>query len=331
MRRGGLAGAFGQSGYRAMITDSLPPPSSIRIVVVGAGAMGGYFASRIAESGPSVLLIDVDENRVSAVARLGLRIEDDTGDRWVAVGAALAAQVSEKFDLIIVFTKGMHTNSAIESVRHLVGERTWFLTLQNGLGNPEAIQAAYPRNRVAMGVTDVPADLIDHTHIRSHGKGSVRLWALDGESAPAIEQISALLERAGVPCVADPEIGAAVWEKATFNAALNAVAALTRKPVDGLDNSEGRALIGAIVAEAAATAAATGLAVDPARILAKIDFALAHHRGHEPSMLQDIMAGRRTEIETINGAIVAAAAARGVATPVNWTVAHLIRIAQRQS
>ena len=298
------------------------------LAVVGAGAMGGYFAGRIAENGGAVVLVDVDGDRLAAIARDGLRVEDDAGDRRVPVAVARAADLAEPVDLVVVFTKGMHTRAAVESVRHIVADHTWFLTLQNGLGKPELIASLFPRNPVALGVTDVPSDLAGPAHVRSHGTGSVRLWSADGAPSAGLEQIRSLLDGAGIACVADPEIRTAVWEKASFNAALNPLAALTRLPVGGLDNDDGRALIGEVVAEAVAAAAASGVAVDQARILSKIDHALAHHRTHEPSMLQDLRAGRQTEIETINGAVVRTAEAHGTPAPVNRAIARLIRLAQ---
>jgi 2-dehydropantoate 2-reductase len=302
--------------------------SELRVAVVGAGAMGGYFAGRIAERGGSVVLVDVDETRLAAISRDGLRIEDDEGDRRVPVAAAKASDLSDPVDLVIVFTKGMHTHAAAGSVRHIVTEQTWFLTLQNGLGNPELIAELFPSNPVALGVTDVPSDLAGPAHVRSHGTGSVRLWSADGEASAGLEQIRSLLDGAGIASTADPAIKTAVWEKASFNAALNPLTALTRLPVGGLDNEDGRAVIREIVAEAVAVAEASGVEVDQARILSKIDYALANHRSHEPSMLQDLRAGRQTEIETINGAIVRTAEAHGVAAPVNRAIARLIRLAQ---
>ena len=308
--------------------STLPKAERIKIAVVGAGAMGGYFAGRMAERGIPVTLIDVDEERVAAIAGSGLRLEDEDGDRRIPITASTARQLSEPFDLIIIFTKSMHTAPAAESVRHLVSDGTWFLTLQNGLGNPEKIQSIYPGNLVFMGITDVPADLIAHAHVRSHGKGTVNIWTLDGRPSDAIGQVRALLERAGIATKADPNIRIAVWEKVSFNAVMNPLSSLTNKPVGGLENPAGRALIRAIVDEAVATAHAAGVAVDRDHIFERIENALAHHKDHEPSMLQDMRAGRRTEIDAINGALVSIGEAHGVSVPVNRTLVNLIRIAQ---
>ena len=85
--------------------------------------MGGYFAGRMAERGIPVTLIDVDEERVGAIASRGLRIEDEYGDRRIPIAASTARRLSEPVDLIIIFTKSMHTASAAESVRHLVSKQ----------------------------------------------------------------------------------------------------------------------------------------------------------------------------------------------------------------
>ena len=255
-------------------SGTYPAGAALKVAVVGAGAMGGYFAGRIAEHGNAVVLVDVDEGRLAAIARDGLRIEDDAGDRRVAMPTGRAADLSDPVDLVIVFTKGMHTPAAAESVRHIVAGQTWFLTLQNGIGNPEQIAALFPNNPIAMGVTDVPADLIGPAHVRSHGAGSVRLWSMDGSQSDMLERVRSLLEATGIPSYLEPQIRGAVWEKASFNAALNGLSALCRVPVGGLDNADGRALITAIVDEAVAVATATGIGVDRARILSKIDDAL---------------------------------------------------------
>ncbi len=302
--------------------------AGLKVAVVGAGAMGGYFAGLIAERGGAVVLVDVDAARLDAIAAQGLRIEDDKGDRTITMSIARAEELVDPVDLVIIFTKGMHTGPAADSVRHVVAADTWFLTLQNGLGNPEQIAALYPGNSIAVGVTDVPVDLAGPSHVRSHGAGSVRLWSLDGDPSDMLERIRSLLDAAGLSCTADPQIRIAVWEKASFNAALNALTALARAPVGGLDNADGRALIGTIVDEALAVATAAGIKLDRAQILGKIDNALVHHAGHEPSMLQDVRAGRSTEIETINGAIVRIGEAHGIPTPVNSTVTRLVRLAQ---
>jgi 2-dehydropantoate 2-reductase len=299
------------------------------IAVLGAGALGSYIGGRLAEQGAPVVLIGRDAARLAAIARDGIRIEDDRGDRRVRVRAARATELGEPVGLIIVLTKAIDTAAAIESMRHLIGPDTWAVTLQNGIGNGETIAAVVPPARVAIGMTDIPAGLQGPAHVRSPGRGTIRLWSMDGADSAALRAIETLLAGAGFNCAATQKIATDIWEKVAFNGALNALGAITRRANGELDNPDGRAIAHAVVDEAVAAVTALGVTVDHARILAKIDGALTQHRAHKGSMLQDVLAGRPTEIEFINGAIVRAAERAGLAAPVNQTLVRLMHLIER--
>jgi 2-dehydropantoate 2-reductase len=297
-----------------------------RIVIVGAGAMGCLFAARLAMAGFQVALVDVDAARLEALRRDGITLVDDAGEHVVAVEADLAARIRPPADLVLLFTKAVHSRAAIRSVAHLAGAATVALTLQNGLGNAEAIAEIFPPERVLLGVTDFPGDLTGATRIVSHGRGHVLLGGLTPAAHQAAEPVAASLGRAGLAAQVDADVQVAVWEKVAFNAALNAMSAVTGLPVGGLDNAAGRRLAGAVAEEVAAVAAALGLHLDRGRMAGRIDRALRLHRDHAPSMLQDRRAGRATEIEAINGAVVRRGLDKGVATPVTAALAELVRL-----
>ncbi len=298
----------------------------MRIAIVGAGAMGGLFGGRLAASGQDVTLVDVAKAHLAAIAADGLLLETDDGAARIPVRPSLAADVSGLCDLMLVFTKGTHTAAAMASVMHLLGPDTRVLTVQNGLGNAELIAAAAPGVRVLMGMTSWPADLAGPGHVTSHGHGEVRIWTMDGGSDPALPAIVAAMNAAGLNCVADPAVEVAIWEKVAFNAAMNSVSAVTRLSVGPMaDSPEARALVAAVLEEVLAVANARGLAVDAARVHGAVAAAFVSHRSHKASMLQDVLAGRRTEIEQINGAVVALGQALGVATPVTRVLCDLVR------
>ncbi|MBI3514415.1 MAG: 2-dehydropantoate 2-reductase [Proteobacteria bacterium] len=294
--------------------------------ILGAGALGSYIGGRLAESGSAVVLIARDAARLAQIARDGLRIEDDRGDRMVRVRAATAAALREPVGLFIVLTKAMHTAAAIASVKHLIGPETWAVSLQNGIGNGEALATVMPPARVGIGTTNVPANLLGPAHVRSAGHGSLRFWSIDGADAPALRTLERLLAGAGFDAAATKDIAVDIWEKVAFNGALNALGAITRQANGGLDNPDGRAIAEAAATEAVAAATALGVRVDAARIRTRIDGALTQHRAHKGSMLQDVLAGRPTEIDFINGAIVRAAEQAGLAAPVNRTLVQLVRL-----
>ncbi|MDE2564130.1 MAG: 2-dehydropantoate 2-reductase [Sphingomonadales bacterium] len=299
------------------------------VTIVGAGAMGCLFGARLAEAGAEVTLVDVDAGRVAVLAKDGVLLHDDAGERRVALNAALAADAGPA-DLVLFFTKGMHTTAAARSVAHLAQGGAVALTLQNGLGNAEAIAEVFAPERVLMGVTDVPGDLEPPNHVSSHGSGKVVIGGLVPEAQAHAEAAGALLDKAGWQVVVDPQVQVAVWEKAGFNAALNAISTILRVPVGGMDNAPCRRVASAVLDEVCAAAKARGLELDRERLDSRVDFGLANHKAHKPSMLQDRLAGRPTEVETINGAIVRLAAEVGVATPVTQALADLVRAGEVQ-
>jgi 2-dehydropantoate 2-reductase len=299
------------------------------VTIVGAGAMGSLFAARLAEAGAVVSVVDVDRDRLAAINRDGITLHDDMGERTVPVQAVLAADAAGPVDLLIMFTKGMHSESATASVAHLASASTYALTLQNGLGNAEILAATFGSAQTLVGVTDFPADLQGPTRVSSHGAGHVWLGAFASGSVASVDGAVALLNEAGLNAVADAAVQVSIWEKVAFNAALNSLAMITGLTVGGMDMPAGRRVATAVVGEVVATAAALGLVLDQDAISAKIDFALANHRGHKASMLQDFLARRPTEIETINGAVVRIADAHGVATPVTATLANIVRLMEK--
>lgn len=298
------------------------------VTIVGAGAMGCLFAARLARSGADVTLIDVDAARLAVLNRDGIELNDDAGSHTIAVRAVTADAASGAADLILLLTKGMHSAAAIRSVAHLRGPGTVVLTLQNGLGNAEAIAEVFPEAAILIGMTDFPADFTPPNHVASHGHGHIHIGGFVATANAHAAAVAALLNHAGLNCAVDPHILVPVWEKVAFNAALNPLSTITGLPVGGLNTVEGRRIAAAVIGEVVATASAHGVLLDRARIDAKVDWALANHAAHQPSMLQDRLAGRPTEIETINGAVVRAAQAKGVPTQAIAMLADLVRMGE---
>lgn len=296
-----------------------------RITIVGAGAMGCLFAARLAKMGRTVTLIDTDPARLAALSAQGVTLHDDAGSHNAPVQACLAADAGET-DLVMLFTKGMHSAAAIASVKHLAKPGVLALTLQNGLGNAERIAEHFDADAVLIGATDFPADLTGPTNVSSHGQGNIWLGAYAGAGQDALQSVAELFNEADLRAVVDPNVLVSIWEKVAFNAALNSLAAITGLRVGGMDMPAGRRIAAAVVSETVAVAHASGVMVDAAAISKKVDFALTHHRPHKASMLQDREAGRATEIESINGAVERAAQLVGLQTPVTSALADIIRL-----
>ncbi|MCW3848591.1 2-dehydropantoate 2-reductase [Sphingomonas sp. LB-2] len=296
------------------------------VAMIGAGAMGCLFAARLAEAGAEVTVIDVDGARLEAIAANGIALTDDGGSRTVAVKAARAEDFDGPADLVILFTKGMHSAAALASVTHLRRFNPVALTLQNGIGNAELLAGAFGADRVLMGTALIPADLTGPSAVETHGFASLQMGAFRDSGGDDVARVADLLARARFAVHPHPRIAVAVWEKLAFNAALNAVGMICEVPNAGIDNVSGRRIATAVVDETAMVAAAKGLAIDRDGVVAQVDAALREHGGHKASMLQDREGGRRSEIETINGAISAEGRRASVPTPVCDTLSDLVRI-----
>lgn len=144
-----------------------------------------------------------------------------------------------------------------------------------------------------------------------------------------VAKVVQALNDAGLACTADPAVWTAIWEKVAFNAALNSICAVSQSTVDQLGAlDDGRELAFAVVDEVLSVALAEEVAVNPDACKVRVADAIARHVGHKPSMLQDVLAGRKTEIEAINGAVVAAADRRGIPVPCTRTLLRLVRLVE---
>ena len=303
-----------------------------RVAVLGAGAMGSFVGGGLCLGGAAVTLLDVDAAHIEAVNGAGLRMTTDGGEQVVHPAAMRPEQLRDHPDLVVVLTKQPHTRAALAAMRDALAGGCWVLTLQNGLGNQEIIEEVVPRERILLGVTTYPADLLGPGHVGSHGEGEIRLMTADGVDRPIAAAIAGLLTAGGQRTVVDPELAVAIWSKVAFNCAMNSICAVTGCRVGELGaNPDGRALALAMADEAVAVAQKAGIAVDGAKVRATVEHALDTHLAHKPSMLQDVLAGRPTEIASINGAVAAVAARVGHPVPQIEALQVLVKLIESQA
>ena len=303
-----------------------------RVAVLGAGAMGSFVGGGLCLGGADVTLLDVDAAHIEAVNRSGLRVTTDAGEQVVHPAAMRPDQLRQSPDLVVVLTKQPHTRAALAAMRAVLDAGCWVLTLQNGLGNQEIIEEVVPRERILLGVTTYPADLIGPGHVGSHGAGEIRLMTADGVERPVAAAIAGLLSAGGQHAVVDPQLAVAIWSKVAFNCAMNGICAVSGCRVGELGaHPEGRALALDMADEVVAVANKAGIAVDGAKVRATVEHALDTHLAHKPSTLQDVLAGRPTEIASINGAVAAVAARVGQPAPLVSALYALVRLVESRA
>lgn len=299
----------------------------MKVLILGAGAMGCLYGAALHRAGCEVVFVDVNQPHIDAINTRGLELETRAGVEHLPITARRPEEIPEPVDLVVVFTKTFHTEAALAGIAQAIGPQTWLLSLQNGLGNDRRLAAHAAEERVLVGASSLPSDLVGLGRVRSHGEGGSKLFPAFGGDPAFARQVCELLSQGGLPAELEPNIHVAIWSKAIFNATMNPLCALTRRTPGFLGaNPESRAMITAAVDEGVAVANACGIAVAAQPIHDLTEVSMTDHANHEASMLQDVKAGRRTEVDAINGAIVEAGREAGVAAPVLETLWRLVKL-----
>jgi 2-dehydropantoate 2-reductase len=299
----------------------------MKVVILGAGAMGCLYGAALHRAGAAVTFVDVNQPHIDAINAHGLELETRAGTELLPIPARRPEEVREPVDLVVVFTKTFHTDAALAGIAAAIGPQTWLLSLQNGLGNDRRLAAHASEERILVGSSSLPSDLVGPGKVRSHGEGGSKLYPAFGGDPAFARQICELLGRGGLPATLEPDIHGAIWSKAIFNATMNPLCALTRRTPGFLGaHEQSRALIFELVEEGVRVANASGVAIPAKPIHDLTQVSVTDHADHEASMLQDVKAGRRTEVDAINGAIVDAGRAAGVATPLTETLWRLVKL-----
>jgi 2-dehydropantoate 2-reductase len=298
----------------------------MKIAIVGAGAMGSLFGSLLAEGGHEVWLYDIWLDHIQTVKQDGLRVEREGKTRNVRLNAASDRTHIGVSELVLIFVKSTHTQSAAESAAWLAGRDGWVLTLQNGMGNAETIAQHIPPSRILAGTTAHGATMLKAGSIRHAGAGptTVGMWAGGKKEFYIAQKIADQFTQAGIESAAVEAIRPVIWDKLLVNVGINAITALTGiKNGELLDLEVTRELSRLAVEEAAAVARVQGIEIrkDPAAHVFEVAAATAANRS---SMGQDVDQRRPTEIKAINGFVVREAQRMGINAPVNQALAALV-------
>jgi 2-dehydropantoate 2-reductase len=291
----------------------------MRIAVFGTGAVGGYFGGRLAQAGEEVVFIARGE-QLRALRDRGLRVTSLKGDLIVqpVVATDDPSQVGV-VDVILVGVKAWQVPEAAQALRPLVGPETVLLPLLNGVEAPSQLAAVLGAEPVLGGLCRIAAFVVEPGHIQHAGlEPYVALGELDNRPSERAERLREAFARAGVTAEIPPDIQVALWDKFLFIASFSGVGAVTRAPAGVLRTlPETRAMLEQAMAEVLAVARAHGIALPEETIPKAMALVDSLPPGGTASMQRDIMAGRPSELESQNGAVVRLGQQVGVATPVH--------------
>ena len=302
----------------------------MRIAVVGAGAMGGSYGGLLAVGGEDVGLVDARADQVEAIRNDGLRISGVFGEHVVRLPAAGSPEGLEPpegawADLVIVFTDSNATREAARAASHLLAPQGCAITFQNGIGNLEALQEELGTERVLGGSSMCSALVEAPGHVVMTHRGPTSIGELDGRRTNRLQRVAAALERAGFEVHVKDDVNTQIWTKFILNSAINALCATTGLRLGEVARlPEMDVLQDRVLDEAFALVRAKELPIDEAGVRATVK-AQCRLKFSRPSMLQHVEAGRRTEIDAINGALVRESRKLGLAAPCNEALTALLK------
>ena len=305
----------------------------MKVAVLGPGALGCLLAALFREAGADVSLVDYRPERVARLRLRGIQVHTlEGGHRVIQAPIGLAPEVGP-CDLTIVAVKAYQTKTAARALPGLMSQGGMALTLQNGLGNLESIARTVGPERLLAGVGLLGVTRQDEGQIIYAGRGVIYIGTPLGSQVSRIEAAAVvdLFRRAGLSCQPREDIEAVLWEKLVINVGINPLTALLRVPngmLLQLPEAWEVAVAAAQEAQAVAQAAGLTLSGDPAARLRQVCTATAANRS---SMLQDLLAGRPTEIEAMNAQVATRGRALGLPTPVNDLLTRLLRAAAQSA
>ncbi len=299
-----------------------PSPDENGVLIVGTGALGCLFAARLASVGVSVTMLGTWREGLAALRMYGVTLVQPEGrQQSFPVRVVDDPEVCQGVRFAIVLVKSWQTPRAARQLAACLPEDGLALTLQNGLGNAETLQAHLGTERVALGVTTTGATLLSSGRVRPGGEGIISLGA-----HPRLSPLVDLLQQAQFKLEIVENVQSLLWSKLVINAAINPVTALLHMPNgEVLTRPAARRLSADLAREVAAVAAAQNIPLtQPDPIAAAENVASCTAENHS-SMLQDILRGAPTEIDAICGAVVRAGKQVGVPTPVNYVMWQLVK------
>ena len=299
----------------------------MKIAVMGAGGVGGYFGAKLAASGEEVHFI-ARGTHLEAMRKDGLQVSSANGDVLVKPARATNDPATVgPVDLVMIAVKLWSTGDALRDAKTMVGPGTAVVSFQNGVVAVDAIATAYGKERTLGGVANIGAVIEKPGVIRHTGTMAIlSVGELDGKASPRVKAFVDACTKAGVQTRPSDDIEKTIWEKYVFLVAASAMTSLTRLPLGAVrEDPDTRALTRQIMSEVVAVGKAKGVRLESDladKLLERLD---SMPREMVASMLGDLERGNRLELPWLSGGVVEMGKTLGVATPANGFVVAALK------
>ena len=306
----------------------------MRIVIIGAGALGGLVGAQLTQGGEDVTLIEINEARVKLLRESGLFVSEGTsGETCVPVQVKPSVEGLPVADLVFVSVKSYQTEGAVRASLPVIGPGTFVLSMQNGIGNTDVMAEIIDPSRVLSGITYHSIQHTGPNRIRYRpGIKPIQIAPYDGVVTPEIERVGEVFRASGLNTEVCDRIDDVIWQKLLHNGVVNPVSALTGLTCrEMLDDPDIQSFMRDLCLETIEVMKARGVPIvneeDPYAPVIGSQKALGKNR---PSMWQDLARSCRTEVDAINGAVVREAERLGLDAPHNRGLVRFIHSRERQ-
>ena len=311
------------------MTDQFTPRTNPKIAIIGTGSMGGVYAGLFAEAGFNVIAIDACADHIAAITENGLMLTGASGDRLIKeISASTDLSDAHNADIFIIATKAGNVGDAAAGIAQIAKPDALVMTIQNGLGAAERISAFMALDQVLLGVAEgFGASIKAPGHIHHNNMRQIRIGEVNGGITPRLAWVESLWQKAGFKATAFADINQLIWDKYICNVMLSAPCCVYDCTVGDLFSDPERR---DVAMKAMLEAYEIGIKKD---INFSFDDPVAYATSFaegvfhaSPSMRLDHLAGRKSEIDAINGMVPVLGEAMGIKTPVNdWLVAEVLK------
>ncbi len=303
----------------------------MKIVVIGAGAMGSIYGGHLSKNN-EVYMVDTNQSIVDKINAEGLKIDENGVTNIYHPKAVVNTEGINDVDLVILFVKSVFSRSALEGNKNIIGTDTRLLTLQNGAGHEELLKEFVPEEHVIIGTTEDNGAVLEPGHVRRGGTGVTNVGMLTSDAENFLQRLKESFDGCGFQVKLHDNILQLIWDKLFTNVSLSAVTGILQVDMGYIAaNKYAWNMTKQLIHEAVETAKAMGLICDEAAIVEKVKMTSVNNPNGCTSIRADIRDGRKTEVNTISGAVVSAAKKYNVAVPLHEFVVNMVHAMEERT
>ena len=304
---------------------------NLKVAVLGAGAMGCLFGGLLAEKGLNVILIDVWKEHVEAINKKGLKMDGHGGDRFIKVQATTDPSTVGVVDAVIVMCKATVLEPALNSIKNIIGEKTVFMSFQNGFGHEAIMQKIVGVEKVLGGTTTQASNILGPGHIMNHAALPSWIGEYEGGMSERVKEVADTFTAYNLETIAADDVKKRKWMKLFALTAIGPLSAIfdlhhTDLYINNSANDVSRSLGKEIILETRQIALADGVEVSEDECLFMFNKIVDSNQTNKSSMAFDVQYKRKTEIDFISGVVSNLGKKHGIKTPLNDLMYKMIKV-----